>query len=82
MPLRQLKHKVGSKLFDTKQDAVEYAAVNGGVPEKIIVEINVPVQAEQPEQTDPQPEPSHAADEGTDVSEKKKTKRSYTRRSK
>lgn len=46
MPLRQLKHKVGDQLFDTKQAAVEYAAANGGTPEKIIVETDQFIQAD------------------------------------
>ncbi len=41
MPTRQLKHKVGGQLFDTKQAAIAYAAENGGIPEKIIIEVDL-----------------------------------------
>lgn len=50
MPLRQLKHKVGDRIFETKQDAIAYAAENGGTPEKIVVETDQFIQA------DPAPE--------------------------
>lgn len=48
MPTRQLKYKVGSQILETKQAAVEYAAEHGGIPEKIVVEIDAFVQADPP----------------------------------
>lgn len=69
MPLRQMKHKVGNKIFETKQQAFEYAAQHGGQPEKIIVETDQLVQVSPKEET---PEPEPEIEETTEDAPKKR----------
>lgn len=56
MPLRQMKFKVGSQIFETKQDAFNYASENGGFPEKIIVETDQLVEISNTEDAEPESE--------------------------